>query len=89
MKESLKIAVPWRWFAPIESNMMPPRLGPSSWRAAKNTQSAHCGTLAKRDQYDCIASCISVSLQTPSAPESASGTLSPLLETETSKPARR
>jgi hypothetical protein len=26
MKESLKIAVPWRWFGPMESNMMPPRL---------------------------------------------------------------
>ena len=34
MKESVKIAVPCRWFVPMSSNMIPPRPVPASWSDA-------------------------------------------------------
>jgi hypothetical protein len=34
MNESTKSAVPWRWFGPMSSNMIPPRFVPLSCRDA-------------------------------------------------------
>src|SRR5215210_5853363 len=61
MNESTNRAVPCRWFGPMSSNMIPPRPEPASCMDAKKIHIAHCALLAKRDQWICIASCISMS----------------------------
>jgi hypothetical protein len=93
MNDPLNTAVPWRWFGPMSSNMMPPRfcgvmswLGTGSCCPANSVHTDHCATFAKRDQCTCIASCISMSDHSASAPVSGM-TLGPVV-TVAAKPAR-